>query len=57
MSYPSTQRIREERRSLALLRQERYNLLSLQEKFEKLPLTGAKKQREKLSKLLSAEKK
>lgn len=45
-----TKRIREERRARAETMQEAYNKLTLQEKLDKLPIGGAKKQRERLLK-------
>jgi hypothetical protein len=43
-----TKIIRAERRKAADLRNEEYNKLSLQQKLEKLPVDGAKKQRARL---------
>lgn len=50
---PITQQRREERRKQANARNEEYNKLSLQQKLDRLPVGGAKKQRAKLEAALN----
>lgn len=45
-----TKQIRSERKKEAETRQEKYNLLSKEQKLAKLPIEGANKQRAKLNK-------
>ncbi len=54
---PVTQAIREERKARADVRQAEYDKLSLQEKIERLPKTGATKQRARLRALVKDSKK
>jgi hypothetical protein len=56
MSLPHTKAIMEERRNQANARQEAYDKLTIQEKIDRLPPEGAKRQRAKLYAKLEASK-